>query len=93
MEHIRDIHVQIRPSHPTNRWWRSNTLKFRMSKNIPDTVGNHLLVMSVSHPGESAERTNHHGNVGDHSHDKDGVVGDIEVPEIVDYLEKQPYYS
>ena len=49
--------------------------------------------MSVSHPGDSTEGTNHHGDVGDHSHDKDGVVGDIEIHEIVDHLEKQPYYS
>jgi hypothetical protein len=56
-------------------------------------VSTHLLVVSVSHPGESTEGTNHHGDVGDHSHDKDGVVGDIEFPEIVDHLEEQPYYS
>jgi hypothetical protein len=62
-------------------------------KKHTDIVSTHLLVVSVSHPGESTERTNHHGDVSDHSHDKDGVVGDIEVPEIVDHLEKQPYYS
>lgn len=93
MENIKDIHVQIRPSHPTNRWWRSKTLKFRLSKEITNFVSTNLLVVSVSHPGESTERTNHHGDVGDHPHDKDGVVGDIEIPEIVDHLEKQPYYS
>lgn len=62
-------------------------------KKYTDIVSTHLLVVSVSHPGESTESTNHHGDVGDHSHDKDGVVGDIEVPEIVDHLKKQPYYS
>ena len=62
-------------------------------KKRTDNESKHLLVVGVSHPGESTERTNHHGDVGDHSHDKDRVVGDIEIPEIVDHLEKQPYYT
>ena len=62
-------------------------------KKHTNIISAHLLVMSVSHPWESAERTNHHGDVCDHSHYKDGVVGDIEIPEIHDHFEKQPYYS
>jgi len=46
--------------------------------------------MGVAYPREGAQSTYHDCDVGDHSHNEDSVVSDIEFAEIVNDLEKQP---
>ena len=39
-----------------------------------ETCATHVLVVSIAHPRERAEDTNGHREVGDNTHNQDGVV-------------------
>lgn len=48
-------------------------------------------MMGIPHPRESTQSTNHHGNIGNDSHNEHGVVRNIKIAEVVDDLEEKPY--
>lgn len=50
-------------------------------------------MVSISYPRESTKSTDHYSDIGNHPHNKDGVMSDIGMPEVVDHLEKQPDYT
>lgn len=49
-----------------------------------------ILVMGVPYPGECTEGASHDSQVGDNSHNEDGIVGHIQVAEVVDDLKQKP---
>jgi hypothetical protein len=50
----------------------------------------YILVMGVPHPWECTEGADHDGQIGYNSHNEDGIVGYIQVAEVVDDLIQKP---
>ncbi len=48
---------------------------------MADSVEMDVLMVCVSDPGKSTERTDYNSSIGDHPHDEHGVVLDIESSE------------
>lgn len=46
------------------------------------------LVVGVPNPREGAQSTHHDCNIGDHAHNQHGIVGNVEMAEIIDDFQK-----